>query len=248
MSMTAIALLAALSGAALQDQAEPRIERRSEVRIVTTDDGEGPGRLDANGDGEVTREEFSAPMGNAFDRLDANDDGKLSTEELASSRGGPDGPGRHIMMMGGPGGHGGPGGPGVRVFTSRLDGAGGHGGPGGPGVHVFTSRMEGPGGPGGAPGVMMFGGPDGPGGDAEVFVIRRGGPEGGPMPGESGQQVFVRHFGGPDGPGEMDKDGDGKVSQDEFLAPLREAFARMDSNSDGFLDDGEGRPTPPSED
>lgn len=228
MSIFAVAFLAALSGAPTQDEAAPRVETRSEIRIVTAD-GEGPGRLDADGDGVVTREEFSAPMGNAFDRLDADDDGRLSTEELASGHG-EGGPGRRVMMMGGPGGHGGPG---VHVFSSREGGAGGHG----------------------APGVMMFGGPDGPGGpggDVRVFTFRHDGPEGGPPQvgpdGPGSHQVFVRRFGGPDGPGEMDKDGDGKVSQDEFLAPLREAFGRMDADHDGFLDEGEGHPTPPSAD
>ena len=225
MSVIAIALLTALHTAPGQEEA-PRVERRSEIRIVTTDD-EGPGRMDADGDGVVTREEFSAPMGRAFDRLDTNGDGRLSTEELAASRGGPR---DHVIMRDGPGG------------------------PGGSGFHVFTSRMEGPGGPGerdvriitreGGPGVMMLDGPGGPGGDAEVFMIRRDGPEGGPgAPGRS--HVFVRRFGGPDGPGDMDKDGDGKVSQAEFLAPMIEAFGRMDADGDGFLDDGEGAPPPP---
>ena len=223
MSVIAIALLAALNGAAPQDQAAPRVETRSEIRIVS-DGGEGPGRLDADGDGVITREEFSAPMGNAFDRLDANDDGRLSTEELAAGHG-EGGPG-HRLMMGGPGG---PGGPGVHIITRE----------GGPGAH-------------GAPGMMMFGGPEGPGGpggDVRVFSFRHGGPEGGPMPGGPGQhQVFVQRFGGPDGPGDMDKDGDGKVSQEEFLAPLREAFGHMDADNNGFLDEGEGHPAPPHAD
>lgn len=242
MSVIAIALLAALGGAAPQDQAEPRVETRSEIRIVSAG-GEGHGRLDADGDGVVTREEFSAPMGSAFDRLDANDDGRLTTEELAAGHG-EGGPGHRVMMMGGPGG---PGGPGVQVFTSRM---GGPGGPDGPGVHIIT-REGGPSGHG-APGMMMFGGPGGPGGDVQVFTFRSGGTEGGPAhmgpQGPGSHQVFVRRFGGPDGPGEMDKDGDGKVSQEEFLAPLREAFGHMDADNDDFLDEGEGHPTPPSAD
>lgn len=224
MSVIAVALLAAL-GATTQEEAAPRVETRSEIRIVTTD-GEGPGRLDADSDGVVTREEFSAPMDAAFDRLDANDDGRLSTGELAA-RHDEGGPGRRVIMMGGPGGPGGPHGPGVHVFTMREDGPGGHG-------------------------AMMFGGPGGPGGEAQVFTFRHGGPEGGPPPmgpqGPGPHQIFVHRFGGPDGPGEMDRDGDGKVSQDEFLAPLREAFGRMDVDNDGLLEEGEGRPTPPPAD
>lgn len=228
MSIIAVALLTALNTASTQEEA-PRVETRSEVRIVTTD-GEGPGRMDADGDGVVTREEFSAPMNRAFDRLDTNGDGRLSTEELAASRGGP---GHALFMRDGPHGPGGPGGPGVHVFTSRFEG------PDGPGerdVRIVTRE--------GGPRVMMLDGAGGPGGDAEVFMFRRGGPEGGP--GEPGRShVFVRRFGGPDGPGEMDKDGDGKVSQAEFLAPMIEAFGHMDADGDGFLDDGEGAPPPP---
>lgn len=216
MSIATLALLAALTAPIAQAEDGPRVERRSEIRIVTTD-SDGPGRLDADGDGVVTREEFSAPMGDAFDRLDENDDGRLSTEELAASRGpgGPGGPGRRVMMMGGPGG---PGEHDVRIFTHG--GPGGPGGPvviheGGPGVHVFTSRLA-------SEGVPM---PDGPG----------------------PHRVFVQRFGGPDGPGEMDTNDDGKVSQDEFLAPLIEAFGRMDADHDGFLDEGENAPPPPAD-
>ena len=218
MSITAIALLAALNGAPAQDEAAPRVETRSEIRIVTAD-GEGPGRLDKDGDGVITREEFSAPMGAAFDRLDADRDGRLSTGELAAGHGGPEGPGRRVMMFGGPGG---PGGPGERE------------------VHIIT--RDGPGGPG-MP-MMVHGGSGGPG--VQIFTSRSG-PDGGPPPHGPGQ-VIVRRFGGPDGPGEMDRDGDGKVSQDEFLAPLREAFGHMDADHDGFLDEGEGHPATPSAD
>ena len=223
MSIVAAALLTALNAAPAQEEA-PRVETRSEIRIVTTGE-DGPGRLDADGDGVVTREEFSAPMGAAFDRLDANHDGRLSSEELAASRGGPR---DHVIMRDGPVG---PGGPDFHVFTARLDG------PGGPGegdVRIITRD--------GGPGMAMRDRPGGPGRDAEVFMFRRG-PEGGPG-GPGGHQVFVRRFGGPDGPGEMDKDGDGKVSQAEFLAPMIEAFGRMDADRDGFLDDREDAPPP----
>lgn len=233
MSIIAVALLAVLNGAPAQDEAS-RVETRSDIRIVTTD-GQGPGRLDVDGDGVVTREEFSAPMGSAFDRLDADRDGRLSTEEMAESRGGP---GDRLVLRDGPGG---PGGPGVHIFTSRIDGAGGRGGPGEGDVRIVSRD--------GGPGVMMLDGRRGAGGNAEVFLIHRDGPEGGPAgrpgggPGQN--QVFVRRFGGPDGPGEMDKDADGKVSQAEFLAPMIDAFTRMDADGDGFLDDGEGAPPPP---
>lgn len=218
MSIASLALLAALTASsAPQDEDGPRVERRSEIRIVTTDgDRDGPGRLDADGDGVVTREEFSAPMGDAFDRLDENDDGRLSTEELAAGRpgpGGPGGPGRRFMMMAGPGG----GEHDVRIFTLGPDGPGGHGPmviqEGGPGVQVFTSRL-------GPEGGMSM--PDGPG----------------------PHRVFVRRFGS-DGPGAMDANNDGKVSQDEFLAPMIEAFGQMDADDDGFLDEGEPAPPPP---
>lgn len=45
--------------------------------------------------------------------------------------------------------------------------------------------------------------------------------------------------------GSRDADGDGKISQDEFLARFVERFKSMDTNNDGFLTDQEMNP--PSE-
>lgn len=194
MTIATIALFAVLSGSPAIQAEAPRTETRTEVRVVTmAGPGEhGPGRLDADSDGVVTRDEFSAPMATAFDRMDADHDGRLTTEELAVSHG-PGGPDGGSMMM--------------------------HGGEGG---------------------------------DAEVFMFRRGGPEGGPPPGPGGhgeRRVEVRRFGAAEGHGAMDTNNDGKVSEDEFLAPMRDAFRSMDADYDGSLDDNEephGPPLPPS--
>lgn len=207
MSIVAIALLGALNGVPVQDRPAPRVESRSEIRIVRAGGPDGPGRLDADGDGVVTREEFVSPLNSAFDRLDKDRDGRLSAEELAA------------------------------------------GGEGGDGAHVFTSGGAG----GGGSRIVMFGGPDGSGArsptDAQVFSFRHTSPGEGAdvdvIAGGPGRSVFVRRFGGPGGNADMDRDGDGKVSEAEFLAPLREAFQRMDADGDGFLDDAEGAPPPP---
>ena len=42
----------------------------------------------------------------------------------------------------------------------------------------------------------------------------------------------------PDG-GDMDADGDGRISEAEFLAPMREAFASMDADGSGFVEAAE---------
>lgn len=174
--LIALGLAAALSGQAAPPpppaSSSPRVER--EVRIVRADGPfGGPARLDKDGDGFISREEYVGPNQEAFRVLDRNGDGRVSTEELAE--------GRSIarLILGG-------------------------GGPGGPGV------------------------PDGP----MRFMIRRDGPDGGPPPmGLMG-----------DGPGDLDKDKDGKVSEDEFLAPLRDAFRRMDKDGSGALEAGEHGP------
>ena len=228
--------------------APPRVETRVMVFASPED---GPGGLDRNGDGQVSREEFSAPMNDAFGRLDKDSNGSLSAEELAAGHPGPGGD-HDMMIMGHPGGPGGlglPPGPGPHRFEFRTgsDGA------------VREERvivLAGPGGPGG-PGLEGLEGLEG----AEVFVL--GGPDGagpeGHGPGE--RRIEVRRFGGPGGdgpmghgpmghgpmgegpgmhgPGEMDADGDGKVSEAEFLAPLREAFQRMDVDRSGALEPGE---------
>jgi len=201
MTIAAIALLATLSGSPAHQADTPRVETRSEVRVITMGgpEGQGPGLIDADEDGVVTREEFSAPMATAFDRMDADHDGRLTANELAAGHGegGPGAPGPHVMMM-----------------------------------------LGGPGGPEGGP-MMFRGGGDG---NARVFTFRYGGPEGGP--GE--RRVEIRRFGGPDGQGDMDKDGDGRVSEAEFLAPMREAFQAMDADGDGALEAAERPAGPPS--
>lgn len=199
MSISTLALIAALAALPTAQDTGPRVETRTEVRVVTSGGPDGPGRLDADEDGFVSREEFTAPLATAFDRMDADDDGRLSTEELRSGHGEGEG-------------HGGP-----VIFNMREGGPGGHhGGPGGR--------------------AMVFGG----GGDENVFVFRRGGPDGHMERGGPGEhRVEIRRFGGPDGHGDMDANDDGRVTEDEFLAPLREAFQRMDADRDGALDDGE---------
>jgi hypothetical protein len=107
--------------------------------------------------------------------------------------------------------------------------------------------LGGPGGMGPGPMRIHLGGPEGAlmngmvGGDGQMVVIRRDGPGGDMPPPPPGANFQIRRLGGPgaEGPGDMDKDHDGKVSEEEFLAPLREAFQRMDADHSGFLDSGE---------
>ena len=109
------------------------------------------------------------------------------------------------------------------------------GGPeGAPGVHRFEMRRPHPGGEAGAR-------------EEHEIIVRGPGGSGMPMmihgPGHHGSggesRVEIRHMGGPGGHGDMDKDGDGKVSEAEFTGPLREAFARMDADRSGFIEEGE---------
>lgn len=214
--LTLIALSAALMQEPPAPPAPPPLEVRS--RIVFVDSADGPGRLDADGDGQVTREEFAAPLNDAFARMDKDGDGRLSPEELASDRG--SGDANVIVRRFG-------GADDERIELHRADGLRG-------------ARFERDG-----ERTMVFVGPDGRRGD-EPLVVRTL-PHGGPRvvhqrgPGGEGEgRVVVRTSGGPGhGPDDLDKDGDGKVSEAEFIAPLREAFARMDADRSGFIENGE---------
>lgn len=48
--------------------------------------GDWLARLDTNGDGLISRDEFVAPMMSRFDRMDANNDGIVTAEERAAAR------------------------------------------------------------------------------------------------------------------------------------------------------------------
>lgn len=275
--------LIALSAALLQEPPAPPAPPEVRTRIMLMG-ADGPGGLDKDGDGQITREEFAAPMNDHFARMDANSDGRLSTGELSAGHVEMAGDDHDIMMMHGPGGPGGPGErhieihrvgggePGVRVervvtqtqFVAGEPGADGrreiviHSGPGGPDgpagaeghretwAEWSARRGQQPGGghgPAGAPPRIELRRADGPGGEPRVMVFS--GPEGlaelGGALGEGGpgQRVEIRRVGGPGGENDLDSDNDGKVSEAEFSAPLREAFARMDADRSGFIEPGE---------
>lgn len=141
-----------------------------DVMFVTSD---GPGgmhaKMDANGDGTITRDEFMKMHADMFDHLDKNKNGRLDKDEM-----------EHHGPMGGP--HG-PGGPGMEMRIEMRH-------PGGPDDH----------------------GPDGHG---PGMMMRHGGPE------------------------EMDANKDGKISFDEFAAPLKDVFTHLDKDKSGFLEKGE---------
>ena len=196
--------LIALSAVLMQDPPAPPAPRETFTRVMVVGP-DGPGSLDKDGDGQVSREEFAAPMNDHFARIDVDGDGRLSTGELSAGHG-PSGDGN------------------VMVF---------HGGDGGPGAHRFEMRHH----DGGEAGMRE---------EHEIVVRTPGGPGGpvvihGPVHGASGgeSRFEIRQMGGPGGAADMDKDGDGKISEAEFTAPLREAFARMDADRSGFIEEGE---------
>ncbi|HZV84736.1 MAG TPA: EF-hand domain-containing protein [Brevundimonas sp.] len=222
--------LIALSALMIQDPPRPgpAAEMRSSVVIV---DGEGRGGLDRDGDGQVSREEFSAPLNDHFGRMDKNGDGRLSTEEMSAGHGGD----RHEITIRRDGDQGGPG---MRHFELRRPLSGergdilihrGEGDPEGRQVRRFEFRTPAD----GDRSVMLREGGHGPG---HPHVIRRMQRDGAPSVGDRIEVVAL------DGPGSgrsLDTDNDGRLSEAEFTAPLRDAFARMDADRSGFVEEGE---------
>tara|TARA_R110002012_G_scaffold137200_2_gene291818 strand:- start:29627 stop:30463 length:837 start_codon:yes stop_codon:yes gene_type:complete len=198
----------------------PPPHMRTETRVMVMGDHDGPGGLDKDGDGQLTREEFTGPMNDAFARMDTDGNGRLSHEELRAGHG-PGGPGgEHEMMIfrEGPGGGDGP----MRHRMERHR----TGPDGGPGERVEERIM-----------VITDGAPGEDDDERNVFV-HRSGPDGGPMmwnEAEGGTRIEIERTGGDD----LDSDGDGKISEAEFLAPMRAAFARMDADHSGAIEAGE---------
>lgn len=228
--LTLIALSAALMQQTPAPPAPPEVHTR--VMVMGAD---GPGGLDKDGDGQITRDEFTAPMTDHFARMDTNSDGRLSTEELTAGHAAMAGGDHDVRIMRAPGGHGAPGGPGVHRFEMRRAHPGGEAG-----AHAEHAEHAGH---GEARTMVFVGGAPGEGGEREVVI--HGGPggharmmgahaEGGP-----GERIEIRRMGGEGGAHDLDADNDGRISEAEFSAPLREAFTRMDADRSGFIEAGE---------
>lgn len=219
--------LIVLSAALMQQPPAPPApptppEIRTRFMVMGAD---GPGGLDKDGDGQITREEFSAPMADHFARMDKDGDGRLSTAELTEGHGSMGEDGEHNMLiMRGPGG---PGAAGVRRFHMRRSGGdGAHAGHGEARTMVF---VDGDPGAGGERRIVIHGGP----GDASAAWASA------PAEGGPAERIEIRRVGVPGGANGLDTDNDGRLSEAEFSAPLREAFARMDADGSGFIEDGE---------
>lgn len=215
--------LIALSSLLMQQAPAPVApDARTRVMFVGSESSAG---LDRDGDGYISREEFLGPLNDHFTSMDKDGDGRLSAEELRAGGGAMAGDGRNIIMMR-------PSGDsdvaGVRRFELRREGVGS-------GAHA--GRGEGR--------TMVFvGGGTSAGGEREIIV--HGGPGGRIVAladpdgeGGSGERVRIRRLGGPGGWSDLDTDNDGRISEAEFLAPMREAFARMDADGSGFIAAGE---------
>ena len=207
--------LIALSILAVQQPPVPPEPPQVRTRMMVMGP-EGPASLDRDGDGQVSREEFAAPMNDHFGRLDKDGDGRLSRDELAAGRGmGED----HDVMVW----RSSDGAPGERRVEVRRAGDG------------ATEERT----------VVFVGGADDEAGERR-FVLRGPGGRGEPyiihQPGHGGAggdaRLEIRSL-GEDGHGDLDKDGDGRISEAEFTAPLRDAFARLDADRSGYIEQGE---------
>jgi EF hand/EF-hand domain pair len=211
--------LIALSALVLQEPASaptpPPAGEPHRAFVFTTGAHDDAAGLDADSDGQVTRAEFGRPMDDAFARLDADSDGRLSGDELPES----------LTQRGDVVLHRDAHGPGERRVELRRAGPAEE-------REIHFER-------GGGRTVMIL---DRDGEVAESrFTVRTDGDHHASAPGAAfagGRiEVFRVDAGGPDR--RLDADGDGKVSEAEFLSPLREAFARADADRSGFIEAGE---------
>ena len=78
--------LIALSAVLVQDPPAPPAPPEVHARVMVLE-AHASGSLDKDGDGQVSREEFAAPMNEHFARMDKDGDGRLSTEERSAGHG-----------------------------------------------------------------------------------------------------------------------------------------------------------------
>ena len=207
--LTSLSLALAL--AAGQSAEAPPPPPEGERHMIFTS-GDGPSR-DADNDGFVSREEFMAPLADAFGRLDKDGDGRLSADEREDAHG--EMRMRHPHPMAGAGPmpmmlrhHGAEGGE-VRTIVVEQDGEGparvtvnGRPVEGDQRIEVVTA--EGGPGRGGHP-MIMRRGADGEGEQRTITVERRGdGPakvvvDGREVEGDEASVVIREMEGGPDG-------------------------------------------------
>ncbi len=184
-------------------------------------------RLDANGDGKITKDEvperFKPRMDALLQQAGKGQDGSISKEEfgkLIAQRGGPHG--RPGERRGGPqGGHGGFH---LPLFFQKLD-ADKDGALSKDEVTKAVEKFD-----------ELDKNKDGKLDPRELFGPRPGGPQfGRGRPGQrpegAGRGEFAERFFK-----QADKNNDGKISQDEAPERLKQHFSKFDANSDGAVD------------
>lgn len=186
--------LIALSAALLQEPPAPPAAPEVRTRIMVV----GPnGSLDANGDGQVTREEFAAPMNEHFASLDKDGDGRLSTGELSGAHGGD---GDVAFFRSGPGEDG------ARRFEWRRPGGG----------EVREIVIHGPGGDG-MPHIIHAPGDGGPNAVSRIELTRAVSEGHGDADKDGDGRISEAEFTGPlrEAFARMDADGSGYIEQGE---------------------------------
>jgi Ca2+-binding EF-hand superfamily protein len=211
-----------LSGAALAGQAAPADQG--------TPGGRGHGmmmRADTNGDGTISRAEFTAQSEARFVRMDKNGDGFITADEIGGKGG--NGPGGGLMAADTD--HDGKISRAEFIAQSterfaKLD-ANGDGQISGDEMKAVMERVREGGG--------MMGGRHGRGGQADGAMMPPPPPgaEGGPMGGHHG------HRGAHSRLERLDTNHDGKISRDEMRADADRHFDKLDTNHDGFIDQAE---------